>query len=103
VSAVDPMLLALAGLVLLAVVAAIVSSVIVSRRRVHRDVRAIVESVEEMRGGRASRRLEIDQGSGLSLVSDAINRLAYDLQARSAEADAAAERSWPVDRCARTG
>jgi PAS domain S-box-containing protein len=92
-SSLDPGLIALLGVVFLAIVASLVSALVVSRRRLRHDVRLIVQSLEELRSGRTPQRCEVGPGSRLAVVADAANRLAQDLQARRTEADGAAARA----------
>ncbi len=63
-----------------------------SRRRFRRDVRAVVQVVEDLRSRRGRGQAEIVPSSPLALVADAVHRLGVDLQHAWREAETAAER-----------
>jgi len=84
-----------AGLVVILVLlaAALVISVrIGSRRRWSEDIREVVVGLEDLRSGKTRQRVEIQPHSPLSLVADATNRLAQDLQVRLGESANTSER-----------
>jgi len=73
--------------------AALVISVrIGSRRRWSEDIREVVVGLEDLRSGKTRQRVEIQPHSPLSLVADATNRLAQDLQVRLGESANTSER-----------
>lgn len=89
--ALSPLVVALFGAGAFLLVAALSSLAIMSGRQRRRDLRDIVAAIEELRTGRALRRLELDPRSRHAAVADAVNRLAQDLTARFTEAEIADE------------
>ena len=86
-------LVAVLVVILVLLAAALVISVrIVSRRRWSEDIREVVVGLEDLRSGKTRRRVEIPAHSPLSLVADATNRLAQDLQVRLGESANTSER-----------
>jgi PAS domain S-box-containing protein len=92
VSAVGPAPLALGSLALFALVVIVAVALVRSRRRLRRDVRSIVQAVEELRSGRGRGHTELGDRSPIGLVSDAVRRLGVDLHSTWSEAETAAER-----------
>jgi PAS domain S-box-containing protein len=78
--------LVLGGLILVTLLLAVH---LVSRRQHRRDLREIIETVEDLRKGRADRRAEIEPHSPYSILGDAVNRLAQDAASRWAGGDLA--------------
>jgi PAS domain S-box-containing protein len=77
-------------------VVAILLFAIRSRRRLSKDVREIVNALEEMRGGGRPRRVEAESGSPLAVVCDSFNRLRQDIDGRLKETENTAERLQAV-------
>jgi hypothetical protein len=78
--------LALAGLS-----AALLLLLLRSRRRVQLESRELVQVVEDLRAGKA-RRVELEAGSALGVLADAVHRLGHELHGRWSEAESASER-----------
>jgi PAS domain S-box-containing protein len=83
---------ALVVLLVLLAVALVISVRIVSRRRWSDDIREVVVGLEDLRAGNTRQRIEIQDHSPLTLVADAVNRLAQDMQVRLADAASTSER-----------
>lgn len=83
---------ALGALLILVLASLLVVMLLRSRRRLGDDVRGIVQSLEQLRSGRQTRRPEVEAGSALEVVSDAVDRLGRELEASWAEAETTAER-----------
>ena len=83
---------ALVVILVLLAVALVISVRIVGRRRWGEDIREVVVALEDLRSGNTRARVEIQPHSPLTLVADAANRLAQDLQVRSGESASISER-----------
>ncbi|HEX6851506.1 MAG TPA: PAS domain S-box protein [Candidatus Polarisedimenticolaceae bacterium] len=60
---------------------------ITARVRQRRDLRDIVAAIEEIRSGKTRSRVELEPGSELALVADAVNRLGQDVGIRLQQAE----------------
>ena len=80
----------LAALVIFVITVATV--VLRSRKRYDRDLRAVLATLEEMRGAEAPAECAVGDGSPLGAVADAVNRLGQDLGEHREEAAEARER-----------
>jgi len=83
---------ALVVILVLLAAALVISVRIVSRRRWSEDTREVVVAIEDLRSGKTRQRLEIQPHSPMTLVADAVNRLAQDLQVRLGESTNTTER-----------
>jgi PAS domain S-box-containing protein len=84
-----PVILALAAGVLLGL---LLLASLVGRRQRRREVRELVQWIEELRAGSLRRKPEVDARSALAVVSDAVQRMGQDLGARWREAESAGLR-----------
>jgi protein-histidine pros-kinase len=80
------------GLPLLLLVAVLFATMLLSRRHHGREIREIVTAVEELRSGTLRHRPDVDPGSPLAMISDAVHRLGQDVGLRMREADGARVR-----------
>jgi len=77
---------------MLAFAAWLLSFPLTFRRRLARDARAIITALEELRAGRAKSRPEVEAGSPVALIFDAIDRLGRDIGTRTKSSDEADRR-----------
>jgi PAS domain S-box-containing protein len=77
-----PALVVGVGVGLLVLVAALFAVLLLSRRRLARDIREVVQALEDLRLGQPRARTEADANSPVALVFDAISRLGQDVAAR---------------------
>ncbi|HXV74941.1 MAG TPA: PAS domain S-box protein [Candidatus Polarisedimenticolaceae bacterium] len=82
----------LLGLVLLLALSVLLLIRSLARRSRTEDVTRLVHALEELRSGSYAARVDLDPGSPLSVVADAIHRAGHDVKLRLAEAAADRER-----------
>jgi PAS domain S-box-containing protein len=85
-------LLAGVCLVLLAALVVIWVTSATTRRRRASEVREIVRTIEEIRGGRQPQPAQVDSASPLAIVADAVHRLAHESGHRSRSVEASRAR-----------
>ena len=78
-------------------IAALFAMWLMGRRGRINEIREIVSGLSELRGGQASHPIQIDPGSPLAMIADAINRLGQDIGVRWRESESSAERLRAVD------
>lgn len=88
----SPTLLGLLGLLVVLVCLALIGFFLRGRRRTEREVRELVQWVDDLRSGKARRPGDVDPTSPLGVLSDALGRLGHELHGRWSEAEAASER-----------
>ncbi len=84
--------LALVAAGLLLLVVALVGMLLLDRRERRQEVRAIVQTVEDLRSGHPPHRIPVGERSPLGLVSDAVQRLGQDLTLRRREVEETGQR-----------